>query len=203
MFILLSFSMHVPVELTSFTAHREGADVLINWTTATEVNNLGFEIQKKYDLSNWHTLGFVRGFGNTTEAHSYSFTESSASPESQSYRLKQLDYNGAFEYSPEVKIEAVMPGEFTLEQNYPNPFNPSTKIRYALSQSSIVTIQVIDILGNEIETLVSGEKPAGTYEFTWTADNLPGGVYFYRLYTIPDDGSTGNFVETRKMILLK
>jgi len=94
------------------------------------------------------------------------------------------------------KNEVVLPTEFSLEQNYPNPFNPSTKIKYSIPQSSNVVIKVFDILGNEIETLVNEEKQTGTYEITWYAENLPSGIYFYRLHA-------GDFVETKKMILMK
>ena len=97
-----------------------------------------------------------------------------------------------------------MPTEFILSQNYPNPFNPTTKIRYSVPQSSNVVIKVYDILGNEIETLVNEEKPIGTYEITWYAENLPSGVYFYRLKAGDPSTSSGHsFVETKKMILIK
>jgi hypothetical protein len=92
---------------------------------------------------------------------------------------------------------------FYLKQNYPNPFNPTTKIRYSVPQTSQVVIKVLDILGNEIETLVNEEKPAGTFELTWNASNLPSGVYFYRIQVYPTNGGTGNFVETKKLLFLK
>ena len=88
------------------------------------------------------------------------------------------------------------PTNFNLNQNYPNPFNPTTKIKYSVPQSSNVVIKVFDLLGNEIETLVDGHKPIGTYEITWYADNLPSGIYFYRL-------QANNFIQIKKMILLK
>jgi len=110
--------------------------------------------------------------------------------------LKQIDYNGSFEYSIEVKVEVGAPFEFSLEQNYPNPFNPSTSIQYQVSSISFVSLVVYDILGNEIETLVNEEKPAGTYELTWYAEGLSSGVYFYQL-------KAGEFIQTKKMLLLK
>jgi hypothetical protein len=93
----------------------------------------------------------------------------------------------------EITVEL---NQFNLSQNYPNPFNPSTNIQYSVPQSSNVVIKVFDILGNELETLVKEEKPAGTYEIAWFAEQLPSGIYFYRL-------QVGSFVETKKMLLLK
>jgi len=95
-----------------------------------------------------------------------------------------------------VEQETIQPSAFSLEQNFPNPFNPNTKIKYSISQSSQVQIKVYDVLGNEIETLVNEEKPAGTYELKWNAGNLSSGIYFYQL-------RAGEFVITKKMILLK
>ena len=89
-----------------------------------------------------------------------------------------------------------IPTVFYLSQNYPNPFNPTTNIRYSIPNESKVMIKVYDNLGTEIETLVNGVKPAGTFELNWNAANLPSGVYFYRL-------QAGSFVQTRKMILLR
>ena len=103
--------------------------------------------------------------------------------------------NGGITFVEEEKIDEV-PTEFSLLQNYPNPFNPSTKIKYAISGQQYAILNVYDILGNEIETLVNEEKSSGTYEVTWNAVGLPSGVYFYQL-------RAGSFIETRKMILLR
>ena len=103
--------------------------------------------------------------------------------------------NGGVTFVEEEEFDEI-PTNYTLSQNYPNPFNPSTRIRYSAPQSSNVLIKVFDILGNEIETLMSEEKAAGTYEITWYAENLPSGIYFYKL-------QAGNFVETKKMVLLR
>jgi len=144
----------------------------------------------------WEKVGFVPGFGTTTEIQYYSFIDESLQSGKYSYRLKQIDFDGGFEYSPEVEIEITLLLEFFLEQNFPNPFNPSTKIKYSIPQSSQVQIKVFDILGNEIETLVNEEKAIGTYELTWNAVNFPSGIYFYQL-------KAGSLIETKKMILLK
>ena len=95
-----------------------------------------------------------------------------------------------------TKETSELPKQFTLSQNFPNPWNPSTNIKYFIPQASLISLKVYDILGNEIETLVNEEKPAGTYELTFNAANLPSGVYLYRI-------QAGSFVETKKMVLLK
>lgn len=110
-----------------------------------------------------------------------------------------IDYIMVNKFNEIVSVaeeDSYIPDEYALFQNYPNPFNPSTKMKYSLPQSSNVVIKVFDILGNEIETLVDGEKPAGTYELAWFAENLPTGVYFYQL-------RADSFVETKKMVLLR
>jgi hypothetical protein len=110
--------------------------------------------------------------------------------------------NGGVTFFEEKKV-VELPTEFILSQNYPNPFNPSTKIQYSVPQSSSVVIKVFDILGNEIQTLVNDEKPAGTYEITWHATNLPSGLYFYQLKVYPANGGAGSYSETKKMILIR
>ncbi len=187
----------VPVELVSFSAIVDGNNVSLSWSAATEINNKGFYIERKSD-DNWTEIGFVEGSGTTTEIHNYSYEDKNvdikSSPEIY-YRLKQTDFDGSFNYSKQVELN-LSPSGYSLSQNYPNPFNPSTKIQYSIPQSSNVTIKVFDILGNEIKTLVNEEKPIGTYKITWYAENLPSGIYLYKL-------QAGNFIETKKMILLK
>jgi photosystem II stability/assembly factor-like uncharacterized protein len=197
----------VPVELTSFTATLLGNEVILNWSTATEINNQGFEILRfAQDDSEWQTIGFVPGFGTTTEPKSYSYIDSKVSTGKYTYRLKQIDFDGSYEYSQEVEVEVIAPLVFSLEQNYPNPFNPSTVIGYHLPVSGDVTLKVFDIIGNEIVKLVDEYKPVGRYEVEFSANggsassgnaiNLPNGVYFYQL-------KAGNYTDTKKMILLK
>ncbi|GAB4293002.1 MAG: hypothetical protein Kow0098_13590 [Ignavibacteriaceae bacterium] len=195
----------VPVELTSFTASANGNRVTLNWQTATETNNSGFEIQRKE--SGWEKVGFVPGFGTTAKQHNYSFVDENLNSGVYQYRLKQIDYDGSFEYSNTVEAEISLPAEFSLEQNYPNPFNPATKIKYTipsvtLNQSKVdayVTLKVYDVIGSEVTTLVNERQPAGTYEVEFNSKMLPSGlssgVYFYRL-------TFGTQSETRKMIFL-
>jgi hypothetical protein len=187
----------VPVELISFTAEALDGKINLSWTTATELNNLGFEVERKTESELWQTMGFVRGKGTTTEIQNYSFIDDlfGVTESRLSYRLKQIDFNGTYDYSEEIEILRA-PATFSLEQNYPNPFNPTTSIQYAIGSRQIITLKVYDVLGNEIATLVNEEKPAGEYEVEFNASELTSGIYFYQL-------KSGSFVETKKMILLK
>ncbi|MDD1444389.1 T9SS type A sorting domain-containing protein, partial [Dolichospermum sp. ST_sed3] len=146
--------------------------------------------------SYWETIGFVEGHGTTTEPKFYSFTDQSLQPGNYQYKLKQIDFNGSFEYSEIVEVTIDALNKFTLSQNYPNPFNPVTSIQYAISSKQFVSLKVYDVLGNGVATLVNEEKPTGEYEVEFDRTDLPSGVYFYQL-------QVGDFVETKKMILLK
>jgi N-acetylneuraminic acid mutarotase len=197
----------VPAELTSFTALANGNKITLNWSTATETNNRGFEIQRNQGNQDFIVIGFVQGNGTTTQPHSYTFTDPpdgeagrDLSTGKYSYRLKQVDFDGSFEYSNIVEVSIQTPDKFSLEQNYPNPFNPTTTLSFVIGHQSFVTLKVYDVLGNEVATLVNGEKPAGNYKVQWNAASAGGGlssgVYFYQLIA-------GKFIETKKMILLK
>ncbi len=191
-----------PVELTSFSGRWDGKNVTLQWRTATEINNKGFEIERmpadNYSPAHpvWEKMGFTGGHGTTTEPQSYSFIDKNIISGSYFYRLKQIDYDGTYGYSNTVSINTGTELTFTLEQNYPNPFNPSTNIEYKIPNSEFVQIKIYDILGKEVETIVNEIKSAGTYDITWNAENLPGGVYFYKL-------KTGSYEQTKKMLLLK
>ena len=144
----------------------------------------------------WESIGFVPGYGTTVERHSYSFTDDNVSSGPYQCRLKQIDFDGTFIYSNIVEVEIISPSEYQLYQNYPNPFNPSTVISYQIPISSNVTLKIYDALGNEVVTLVNEYRPAGSYAIEFSQVNLPSGIYFYKL-------SSSDFVETKKMILLK
>lgn len=199
----------LPVELTSFTANVKGVNVALNWETATEVNNYGFEIEKSEFRSQdseeknneWKKIGFVNGHGNSNSPKFYTFTDNSKLSGSYSYRLKQIDFDGKFEYSPVVEISLMKSLQFALEQNYPNPFNPTTKISFTIPSSgndlsAFTTLKIYDILGREITALVNEKKSAGHYEIDFNASNLSSGIYFYTL-------SSGNFIQTKKMLVIK
>ena len=185
----------LPVELTSFTASVTGQTVTLNWTTATEINNHGFEIERNANNKEWITRGFIKGHGTTTESSNYIFKEQ-VEPGYYDYRLKQIDFNGEFKYSEIVTVNADNPTKYSLDQNYPNPFNPTTTIKFSTPRKGFVTIKLYNIVGEEIATLINEEKAAGNYKIEFDATLLPSGVYFYQL-------RAGDFVETKKMLLLK
>ena len=187
----------VPVELISFSSSVEGNIVNLSWLTATELNNLGFEIERGSNETDWRTIGFIEGKGTTSEPQQYSYIDKLTGIESTKlyYRLKQIDFDGSFEYSNTIEVE-IAPSVFSLSQNYPNPFNPNTTIKYSIPLSSNVVIKVFNVLGDEVTTLVDAQKQAGTYELTFNAENLSSGVYFYQL-------KAGTFIETKRMILIK
>jgi hypothetical protein len=190
----------VPVELTSFTAKAYANEVQLSWITATETNNQGFEVQRSKD-GEFETIAFVSGNGTTTETHAYAYTDKDVNAGSYSYRLKQVDFDGTFEYSNVVQVEVSVPTVFALEQNYPNPFNPSTTINFSLPVDSKVSLKVFDVLGQEISTLVNGNLVAGSHTVNFNASTLNSGVYMYRIEATGNDGT--NFTSVKKMILTK
>jgi hypothetical protein len=199
----------VPVELVSFTANVNATVVTLNWITSTETNNNGFEIQKKVGNpqstvgnEEWKVIGFVSGNGTTTETSSYSFTDEVPSGK-YLYRLKQIDFDGTFEYSNEIEVEILAPNQFSLEQNYPNPFNPSTKITFSLPEASQVKLSVFNVLGEEVKTLLNENREAGVHTIDFDASGLASGVYLYKIQIVPVGRQAGNFVQVRKMILTK
>ena len=185
----------IPVELTSFTASVNDSEILLSWITATEVNNSGFSVERNSGAE-FETIGFVPGFGTTTETRSYNYTDSDLKAGLYTYRLKQIDFDGTFEYSDEIEVEIVALFEFALEQNYPNPFNPSTQITYHLAQNSNVVLKVYNLLGKEVAVLVNEFQEAGIHKLNFDASSLPSGIYMYKIE------SAGLF-KTKKMILLK
>lgn len=191
----------LPVELASFNASVSGNDVILSWTTATEKNNSGFEVQRKNNAerttgTEWKDLGFVTGNGTVTEFKSYSFTDENISGGTYSYRLRQVDYDGSFEYSPSVEVVVHKSEEYQLSQNYPNPFNPSTVIEYNIPAKGNVKLKIYDVLGNEIKTFVEQDVPAGTRQIIFNAAGLSSGVYYYQIVA-------GSFAETKQMLLVK
>ena len=193
---------YIPVELTGFAAIVNGNDVQLNWTTATETNNSGFEIQKQVGsmqstVGNWETIGFVPGFGTTTEPKLYKFTDEEVTTGIYKYRLKQIDFDGTFTYSKEIEVEVdFTPNEFVLYQNYPNPFNPSTTIKFSVPEATNVTLTIYNTLVQKVTELVDTKLEAGNYSYQWDARNLATGIYICEL-------RTDKFVSIKKMILLK
>ncbi len=203
----------LPVELKTFDAVLNGTSVDLNWETAIEVNNYGFEIQTQVSSSEyqeWTNVGFVLGNGTTNSPKQYSFTDTDLpNADEVNYRLKQIDNDGTFTYSKIVTVdlssttgvEDNIKYEFALQQNYPNPFNPSTTIKFTVpsevkGETSNVKLIVYDMLGRKVATLIDETKSSGIYEVQFDASNLSSGMYFYKL-------SAGSFVQTKKMLLIK
>jgi len=199
-FALFGTSGVIPVELTSFSASSVGTDVHLNWVTASEVNNHGFEIQRNSG-SGFATVAFVQGNGTTTEVKNYSFIDKNLTAGNYSYRLKQLDYNGMYEYSSNVEVDVTGLTDFVLIQNYPNPFNPTTMISFNLVVDSKVTLKIYNLLGQEVSTLLNQNLTAGLHEVNFDATGLNSGIYFYQLEALGIDGKT--FSSVKKMILSK
>jgi hypothetical protein len=192
----------LPVRLSSFTSSVKLNSVTLNWSTASEINNKGFEIERKEINSNDYTnVGFVDGKGTSNQNNNYSFTDSKLNTGKYSYRIKQVDFNGNFEYfSLNSGIEISTPKKFNLSQNYPNPFNPSTKIDYEIPADSKVQVIIYDISGKEVMQVVNEQQKAGFYTAQFNAGNLSSGTYFYKLTV---NGANGSDVLTKKMTLIK
>jgi hypothetical protein len=188
-----------PVELFSFTGSSSGKNVELRWTTATEHNNRGFEIQRSLDKVNFVSIGFVNGKGTTTEKTSYTFVDKNMVGGKLYYRLKQVDFNGTTQYTNTIEIDNVL--DFTLSQNYPNPFNPTTVINFSLPFSANVTIDVYNPLGALVRTITKGNLTTGIYNVEFNGSNLASGLYIYSLKAISENGKS--FVSTKKMMLLK
>jgi len=205
-FVTVNGTSVLPVEITLFTATATRTDVNLHWSTATEVNNYGFEVERtvishQSSVISWNKAGFVEGNGTTNAPKEYSFTDNTLASGKYSYRLKQIDRDGKFEYSKSVEVtigQAVK--EFALLQNYPNPFNPSTRIQYSLAEAGQVSLKIYNALGHEVATMVNGHQEAGDYSVPFTTNkgglNLASGIYFYRL-------EAGSFMSTKKLTLMK
>jgi hypothetical protein len=194
-------STTVPVELKYFSSYVDVQKVILNWETATETNNLGFSIERKLVDKNlkeqeWIEVGFIEGSGTTTNEHQYTFSDYLYLNGTYHYRLKQIDYDGSYNYSNEIEVNFFAVKNYSLAQNYPNPFNPTTTISFQLPQAAYVTLKVYDALGNEIETLENGFMPAGVHEVSFNAANLSSGLYLYRMIT-------ADYEATKKMLILK
>jgi hypothetical protein len=185
----------MPIELTSFTGSINAGVVMLNWATATEVNNHGFNVERLSDKT-WQNIGFVQGAGNSNSVKNYSFVDKSAKAGSYSYRLQQVDNNGGYTYSPVIEVNnGTQPTNFSIS-NYPNPFNPSTTIRYALPVNTFVNITIFNTLGQKIATLVNQNMEQGLHEVSFNASSFASGTYIYKI-------EAGSFSATQKMLLMK
>ncbi|MCA0389024.1 MAG: T9SS type A sorting domain-containing protein [Bacteroidetes bacterium] len=196
--VLKSYNAPLPVELTSFTASVRNNTVNLNWETATEIDNYGFEIERKDNSTSWTKIGFVGGHYTSNSPKYYNFSDKPTGSGKHSYRLKQIDNDGKFEYSPEVVVLIDnLPNGYLLEQNYPNPFNPETSIKFVLKENTKASLKVYNPMGELVATLFEGIADAGRYyDIKFYGNNLASGFYIYTL-------DAGKHRQTRKMILMK
>jgi hypothetical protein len=201
----------LPVELISFSAQKFNNSVRLLWETATEVNNYGFEVERKYNEpeAEWETQGFVKGSGNSNSPKFYEFVDKNPPAGSLEYRLKQIDIDGQYEYSETIvhvdntlAESEQLPEEYSLFQNYPNPFNPSTNIKYGIPEVSNVKLEIFNSIGERVSLLVNSEKQPGYYSVNWNAETLPSGIYLIRL-SIEGNVTNEDFVKVKKATLLK
>ena len=199
---LVGSSGVLPVELASFVSSVNGRNVNLNWSTNSEINNSGFDVERKSSVENstWTKMGTVTGNGTSTVSHSYTYTDRNVNSGNFAYRLKQIDNNGNYKYydlSNEVII--ALPTKFDLSQNYPNPFNPSTKINYDLPVDAKVSVRIVDMTGREVANLVNADQTAGSYTLNFNASSLSSGIYFYQINAI----GSQSFTKTMRMVLVK
>ena len=187
------------VELSSFNAATTSSDVNLSWSTGSETDNKGFEIERKNKSENekWKAIAFIEGKGTTTDKQYYSYTDKHVEDGVYGYKLIQVAFDGSEKAIGNIEVTVNnIPDEYALLQNYPNPFNPTTTISYQIPKGSYVSLKVYDLIGNEVADLVELNQEAGTYKVQFNAQNLPSGVYFYRL-------QAGKFVSVKKLILMK
>jgi hypothetical protein len=179
--VLKIWQSALPVDLTSLTANVNEKNVTLNWTTASEINNSGFDIERA-KAGVWTKVGFAEGNGNTNGIRNYEFTDRNVNSGKYNYRLKQIDFNGNFEYfNLANEVEVGIPDKFSMSQNYPNPFNPNTKIAFGLPKDGNTVLKIYDMNGKLVRTLINDFRAAGYYTIDFNASDISSGVYFYKL----------------------
>ena len=199
----------LPVTMVSFKGIYANAQASLQWSTASEVNNYGFDVERRDGpAAVWTKVGFVAGSGTTIEAHSYSFADAAVVSGQFAYRLKQIDLDGTVHFSDPIMVDVpagvtgvasreAVPLTTTLAQNYPNPFNPSTMIEFTVAKSGLAKLTVYDLLGREVAVLADGEVMSGMrHRVQFDASRLTSGMYFYRL-------TAGEAVVVHSLILTK
>ena len=195
-------SLLLPVEIASISAAAQEEGVLIEWSTSTEINNFGFDVERSSEppiagASTWIKLVFVPGSGTSEIAHDYSYIDKRVAPGRYFYRIRQINRDGSSKYSDSVAAVVGNPKlNFSLEQNYPNPFNPTSTIEFVLPKKALARLEIFDLRGHKIATLLDAETEAGEHRVSFDCGHLSSGVYLYRL-------SSGSLSETRKFVLLK
>ena len=191
----------IPVELSSFRAESKNNSVNLFWTTVSESNNFGFEVQRSRNDNFFNKIAFRNGHGTTNSPQTYNYSDTNLQSGKYFYRLKQIDTDGAFTFSPTLEVNLSFPQTFQLFQNYPNPFNPATNISYLISEQSNIKITIYNSSGQKIKTLVNGIKSAGDHSIVWNGRNKSGntvsnGIYIYKM-------SAENFSVSKKLIFMK
>jgi len=195
--IIDSTNFPLPIELSSFASLTNRNNVVLNWSTISEINNSGFEIERTLSGGQWNKIGFVNGRGNSLSPVTYSYSDNNLSSGAYKYRLKQIDFNGNYEYfNLENEVLIGSPDKFTLKQNYPNPFNPVTKIDFDIPVDADVSLKIYDMNGRQVNTLINEFRNSGYYSIDFDASSLPSGVYYYKL-------ESGNYSSVKKLMLLK
>ncbi|MFQ6613309.1 MAG: T9SS type A sorting domain-containing protein [Fidelibacterota bacterium] len=208
-----SVDSSLPVELVSFTAQLRGNTILLSWVTESELENLGFFIERSYqgrswvEIASYKTDASLRGQGSVSYRSVYSYIDKNIEPGvTYDYRLADVDYKGRVTYhrlsAGSIGLEnGGIPADFIVVKNYPNPFNPATTIVWNLSQAANVQVVVYDMQGRRINELVNGYNNAGRHEITWRGLNSQGipvgaGMYFYSV-------TAGEYTSVHKMVLMK
>jgi len=188
----------IPVELLSFNATLNGDVATLEWVTSSETNNSGFEVQMLPDgQSEFRAIDFVEGHGTTTEVQHYTYTTTGLNSGTYMFRLKQIDFDGGFEYSQEIEVTVGVPGTHVLTQAYPNPFNPMASFSLSVATAQHVEVVLYNAIGQQVQTLFSGQMEAGeAHALTINGANLPSGPYYYRVIG-------ENFAESGRVTLLK
>lgn len=188
----------LPVELTTFEARLDENQAILEWQTISEVNNAGFEIEHQGpDANAWDTMNFVEGHGTTSEAQTYRFKTEKLDPGTHQFRLKQVDFDGAFEYSSVLEMEVTLSSTFELTPTYPNPFQNRAHFSLTLRSDQDVQIAVFNTLGQRVASLHEGHLAANKqHEFSVDGSRLPSGIYFVR-------ARGERFSETRRAVLVK
>jgi len=191
----------VAVELVSFEASANANRVLLRWSTMTERNNYGFVVERVTGEPAFVAIALIRGAGTSSTPHTYEYSDGPLLPGTFRYRLKQVNWDGSFWYSPTRQITVVPPENFGLKQNYPNPFNAETRIVYDLVRGAHVKLAVYDLAGRVVKTLLDEERQAGTHEVRWDGRDesqhaVPSGIYVCLI-------EAGNDRDSRKLLVIR
>ena len=201
---MAAYSVATPVELVSFTAERRSDRLLrLHWQTASETDNLGFYLQKRYESSEFVNIAFLPGHGTTQETHAYVYDDPSGDAQTEAvfYRLLQVDRDGPSHSSREICIELALPKELELSRAFPNPFNDRTRISLKVPKAITCILRVYDLQGRQVATLCDGLLHAGHHSFQWDAKNENGQPLSSGVYWLALDGDGVH--KNQKILLLR